>query len=593
MTLTLREDRTRSTSELEAISDEPARRVAMHGPKKSLRKRRELIALTILTLLLLAPFAGKAFHIDDPFYIWVAQQIGKNPLDFYGFQVNWRSVAESAAVVNQNPPLASLYLYLVSRFTGFSEVGLHFGHFLLALASVLGTYVLASRCTAQPFLAALICLSTPVFFISATTVMSEIPLLACFVWAAVFWTDGLEARSPAKLFAGGALVAGAALSKYFGVALIPLLFAYSLCREPRISRWILPLLFPVVAIAAYELYTRTLYGHGCVGAAVAFASCYQSDPLRGFLDKVPPSLVYAGGCVSTVLFLGPLVLSRKQWIAILLAFGILWAFVVSSGQLGYHNLRAGELPGMSVLQAVLFSFSGLLVYALLIRHLKKPRNEFSLLIFLWAIGTLAFGGFINWTQSGRAYLPLAPAVGILLARQLETVLTSPGMRGRLPWLLLAPAGCIALIAAWGDYELARSGREAAKIAVQKYRVAGNTLWFQGHWGFQYYMEKEGARPVDCRETKTQKGDVVIVPRNNASILGVPAERSSLVEVLEIPLKGFASTMSPKLGAGFYSNKWGGMPFVLGAPLSEQYRVYVASGELDFLSHAVRTWEVLR
>src|SRR5438270_5558613 len=48
--------------------------------------------LVVVTTAALAPFLNKAFHIDDPLFLWMAQQIAKHPLDPYGFEVNWVSL---------------------------------------------------------------------------------------------------------------------------------------------------------------------------------------------------------------------------------------------------------------------------------------------------------------------------------------------------------------------------------------------------------------------------------------------------------------------------------------------------------------------
>ena len=45
--------------------------------------------LAACTLAALLPFLGKAFHMDDPLFIWTAKHIQSHPLDFYGFKVNW------------------------------------------------------------------------------------------------------------------------------------------------------------------------------------------------------------------------------------------------------------------------------------------------------------------------------------------------------------------------------------------------------------------------------------------------------------------------------------------------------------------------
>ena len=65
------------------------------------------------TVALLAPFVGKAFHIDDPIFLWTAEQIVQAPADFFGFAVNWYGVSEPMHMINKNPPLVSYYLALV------------------------------------------------------------------------------------------------------------------------------------------------------------------------------------------------------------------------------------------------------------------------------------------------------------------------------------------------------------------------------------------------------------------------------------------------------------------------------------------------
>ena len=75
-------------------------------------------------------------------------------------------------------------------------------------------------------------LFTPVFLVSATTVMCDVWLLALWVWSVDCWLRGLEERhSYWLLLLASLLVAAAALTKYFGVSLVPLLAAYTVARS--------------------------------------------------------------------------------------------------------------------------------------------------------------------------------------------------------------------------------------------------------------------------------------------------------------------------------------------------------------------------
>jgi hypothetical protein len=41
------------------------------------RSRKTQLLLAAITIATLLPFVNKAFHVDDPLFIWMAQQIAK------------------------------------------------------------------------------------------------------------------------------------------------------------------------------------------------------------------------------------------------------------------------------------------------------------------------------------------------------------------------------------------------------------------------------------------------------------------------------------------------------------------------------------
>src|SRR6266403_5991439 len=93
----------------------------------------------------LAPFLNKAFHIDDPLFLWMAEQIARHPLDPYGFTVNWAGAPQPMWVAMQNPPLCSYFIAAVSALFGSNEIALHLTFLFWAVAVVLGTFALARR----------------------------------------------------------------------------------------------------------------------------------------------------------------------------------------------------------------------------------------------------------------------------------------------------------------------------------------------------------------------------------------------------------------------------------------------------------------
>ena len=158
-----------------APSDAIARRVD--------RSLRELTIVALATCACLLPFVNNALHIDDHRYVQMAQQIQADPFDFFGFTVNLAGSEQPEADVANNPPLVSFYAASAAWITGWSEVGLHLAFLLGALAVTLGTWALGRGMCSDPLLAALICLTTPVFLVSATTVMADVSMTALFCGA--------------------------------------------------------------------------------------------------------------------------------------------------------------------------------------------------------------------------------------------------------------------------------------------------------------------------------------------------------------------------------------------------------------------------
>jgi len=220
---------------------------------------RDAFLAIVVVIAALVPFLNKAFHIDDPLFLWMAQQISQHPTDPYGFSVNWYVSAKPMFSIMQNPPLNAYYIALAAKFFGWSELALHGAFLVPAVAAVLGTFFLAQRLSGSPLLGALLVLFTPVFLVSATTVMCDVWLLALWVWSVHCWLRGLERHSYWLLLLASLLVAAAALTKYFGVSLVPLLAAYTVARERRLTSRLLFLLIPNAIIGIYEAIAKAKY----------------------------------------------------------------------------------------------------------------------------------------------------------------------------------------------------------------------------------------------------------------------------------------------------------------------------------------------
>ena len=532
--------------------------------------------LTAATILCLIPFSGRAFHVDDTLFIAAARQISQHPFDPYGFQITWDETQARMSEVTQNPPLTSYYIALIARLLGWSERALHVGFLLVTIALVLGTYRLAEKFTRSRLLAALCTLLTPGVLVSASSVMCDTMMLALWVWAAYFWIEGLDSEKTWLLVVSGVLAATSALTKYFGVSLILLLLAYSVVRLRRLGTYLLWLLIPVAILFAYEFWTAELYGHGMMASASQFAQFQHDWANESFAAKAVVGLSFTGGCSLLGLTFAPLVWSRKQIAIVLVVSGI------ASLTIAAHWISVGRqvgkpghsLPWFAGFELGLCIAGGIFVLGLVLRDFWEARDADSLFLGLWVSGTFVFAAFVNWTVNARSVLPLIPAVAILLARFLDKSQVVAGRTAliRLAVMLIVSAGFSMWIAA-ADAELANSARTAATVIYQKTRGQGATLWFQGHWGFQYYMEGMGIALLDPNDPQARAGDFVAVPKNNTHLARISPEFIASQEIIDLPLETRATTISSELGAGFYSSYWGPLPHAIGPVPAERYSIF--------------------
>jgi hypothetical protein len=545
-------------------------------PERLLNKNTQIRSYLFLTVGLfacLAPFSGKAFNVDDTLFIYVARQITTHPLDPYGFKVNWFLDAVPMAVETKNPPLASYYIAAAASFFGWSERALHLAMLLPALAVVLGTFRLAQRFTKSPMLAAAATLLTPAFLVSANSVMCDTMTLALWLWAVIFWVEGVEPRKPGYLAVSAILITLCALTKFFGIALILLLPAYTLARQRRVGSWAWYLLLPILVLTGFQHWTKAVYGIRMITSAAHVSTGIRHSRQASALAKLLVDLSFVGGCTLPGLTLAPVLWARRKILATCIVSGIA-GFLIASGRLGLGEMlwppdfyAHWSLVGI---QLTLFLAAGFSVLALAATDLWKHRDANSVFLMLWVFGTFIFTGFLNWTINARSVLPLIPAAGILLARRVDALqANSIRWRPALVAVLLAVAGAVSLWLTWADTALANSARTAATLIEQKTSTQPGTVWFTGHWGFQYYMESFGAHAVVVADPPHCPGDFLAVA-GDRELFEVRPEFVASRSVIQIPMNLGVTTVQGELGTGFYSSDRGPLPFAFGPVKPERY-----------------------
>lgn len=522
--------------------------------------------LVLVTLLALLPFLAKPFNIDDPLFIWIARHIQSHPADPYGFSVNWYGYDWPVWDITRNPPLACYYLSLAGALFGWSEVALHGAFLLPAIAAVLGTHRLAARFCHRPILAAIVTLFSPVFLVSATTLMCDVMMLAFWVWAIVFWVEGIEQKNRAKLAAAAGLMALASLTKYFGACLLPLAAVWCLMGKRPLKQWLGWLLVPVAVLAAYQAATHALYGRGLLGDAAAYAGAIHESSLISNVRSAVSGLAFAGGCMAPAAFFVPVLWRRRE---LLIGSVVCLALV---GVLCYiaRNSFPTPLNAIELAQLIFWAIAGAGLIASALVEVVEKRDADSVMLACWLLGTFVFAAFGNWVINGRSVLPMSIPASIIVMRRLQ----QRAARGAVfsCKALALPAvlgGALALWVAVGDYFFALAPQTTARTVCATHKEKGHALWFQGHWGFQYYMEQGGARPLDFKKLNLntadlKAGDYIAMPSHNTNVNPLK-EPVTEQETILVPILGGLTTMDKASGSGFYASVIGPLPFAFGFP----------------------------
>jgi hypothetical protein len=552
------------------------------APVRAARASHAALAF-VLPILMLAPFANKAINFDDPCFVWVAQQIREAPLDFFGSVVDQGYKQTPMYAFNHNPPGVSYYLAFVSLFFGWEEVPLHLGMNLFAGMAGAGVYMLASRLCARPLLMTLTAILTPAFFVSASSLMTDVPMLAFYVWAVYAWVAGLEERRNAWLAAAAVAVALSALCKYYGITAVPLLLAYGLLKRRRLGAWAAWLLIPVAVLAGFQVWTWRLYGSANLLDAANVALNARFRVNEGSFFRPPDVLIFLGGSLAPLALHAPRIF---RWRAIAAGLGAVILLMLPAIE-GYSALQlmmgiTERLNLAMTLQTAAMLGIGLFAVSLVVPNLLRRRDAETALLALWLLGTLVFTVEINHFVDVRALLPALPAIVILLDRAM------PAAASAVTWRTGWPLPAAALFTLWvmaGDYTASDNARDGAVRAAKIATDEGTPFYFSGFGAFHFYAERLGGRPVDVESggfgtearPKMQHGELLAMDSAGSEAWRVPPRQMEEVAMHEAPNPWGVTTYHPGLETGFYNHMGGFLPYVIGRVPPERYGVYRWTG----------------
>jgi len=188
---------------------------------------------------------------------------------------------------------------------------------------------------------------------------------------------------------------------------------------------------------------------------------------------------------------------------------------------------------------------------------------------LWLGSGLVAAPYVH--MAAKYLLPGVPAAALLIV--LHGARLDPRRFRFITALLIAAGGITGTVIVAGDATLARSQRAAVDQVVAPRIRQGSAVWAGGQWAFLGYAQKAGARPLANTPPLPQPGDFIVVSRLDyyGKLDSLPL-RLDLVNVQRDDRCG-VFVMNRRLSAGFYSNRFGYLPFALGCGELNRYDVF--------------------
>jgi 4-amino-4-deoxy-L-arabinose transferase-like glycosyltransferase len=517
----------------------------------------------LLAVAVLLPFRDKAFTIDDTVFMSEAEHALTDPWHPTAFEIAWSEVLRPvrlSTVMASGPVIA--WLLVPSALAGGAEWLAHLVPLLLMVLAILATVSLGFRLGLGRRWAAasgLLLASTPAALGMAGTAMPDVPAMA-------FGIVGLERivawkrnrRLDQAVFAS-VFLALAALTRSHAILLLGIGSLFLLDGFPERSRWRrtpLVLWLPIVATPLLTLAIMLLTrdpapGSSSPAGAIGFFSSFGRLPCN--LLAFPIHWVLALPLALPWLALRPAAIARR------------WRLMIRSGVVALVLIGlSGWIGGFWIFTVPFLAALGTAVLWDILADCWTRRDAVQLALCLWILIPLSI---VPYSHLPSKYLLVsAPAAVLLVARAMSFGRAVVAYSALGLAAVLGTTLGIAILRT--DTAFAGLARRAAAELIAPQVAAGKQVWFAGHWGFQWYAQKAGARAVTLAPPRPTAGDLLVSSlRAKGQAIDRYPYRTRLASLAEDTPGG--RIMCDELGAGFFANGSGYLPWVWGTvPLDE-------------------------
>jgi hypothetical protein len=499
------------------------------------------LSLALLALLFTLLNALKPLQVDDAAYYYFANQIAHSPGDPYGFELFWYQQPQPANHVLAPPVLPAWWAIAIHLF---GDRPFLWKMWLLPF-SVLFVYALAAlgrrfaRGMEMPLVVMTVLAPT---FLPSLNLMLDVPALALALISIVLFLKAWNRDSVVWAVSAGLCAGVATQTKYTALLAPAVMVMYTIifgAASWRRGLWRSRHCGIAIALAglvflSWEAWVAARYGES------HFLHEYRSSDAE-LVDQLwlwtYPLFVLLGGLASITALVGLAALGWGQWKVATAGGVIAVGFALVALFTGQITLRLHPLPALgewtweqrrSVEEVVFGALgAGVALVALAVcwrlvrvgrgglwRPSRWRRQRADWFLVAWLAMEVA--GYFALTPFGAVRRVMGIiVVGSLLFARLASRTCRRQERLRLVWGVALANAVLGLAFYALDFRDAWVIRCAAENAARfvRERDPRARIWYVGHWGFQFYAERAGFRPVvpGDEQCVLHAGDWLVVP----------------------------------------------------------------------------------
>ena len=504
----------------------------------------------ICALLLCLANVFKPAVIDDLAYLWYARQIVQTPalpfgLPPDGFYLIWYEHGQSSFSL-LTPMVVPYWLALGIRFLGENLVVLKLWLFPFCLMFTLSLASLLRRFAPRLEKELLFLTVLSPTFLPSLNLMVDMPAVAFALAAIACFLSALDnpgSRWRTALISG--ILAGlAGQTKYPGITATALIALATIQRR----QWLLGLVASTIAVcifAGWEVYLTQAYGrsHFLVQVDQRRNKPQKTDEKGFLLERVGNEVVatiekkaglatplagYVGGLIPLLIPLTLLGFRCRPAIScgamFLLFFEFLMMAIVPNqwGRLWHDPHNDDEFSISTIVVGIngicLLILMGVACAKLCIRGWNRRRIQMrhdkkTLLLIGWLGIELVAYFALSPFGATRRVMSIVIVSTLIVGRLLSLI--KPTNDARRAIRMATVLGIVyGLTVAWTDFRDAMVERSALRDSIDwidRRNSEHGAIWYTGHWGFQYYAEQAGLKPVFPDESVLEEGDWLIYP----------------------------------------------------------------------------------